>query len=112
MVASNVEVIEIVTGRPCVPESISCPRCSALAPSNDSAHYEFRKGPLHLEFVFPGWVCSRCNKSFAPDETLEQINKILAARLVALGLRPPINMDRVKEIRATEAQRRERKPKG
>jgi hypothetical protein len=66
---------------------------------------EHRTRNLAIDFVFTGWRCEACGETFATDEVNDQISRVADARLVALGLRPAVDLEAVAAIKQAEQTR-------
>lgn len=101
-----VETIEIPTKSRCVPQTFPCPRCDGRAVVNEHAILELRKSDVAIDFVFHGWTCRKCQRSFPPDDVAQEIQRVSYERMALAGLLPMPDDERVKLTRAIEAKRR------
>ena len=99
--------IEIVGEGPCLPDSIICLVCGESATFDERAKVLYQVTvELTLALIFAGWTCTSCYESFPPSDVVEQINKSVVSRLVALGLRPKTNPATVRRMLEEQADRR------
>ena len=105
MKAISVQEIEILGPWPSVTKGVPCPQCSNTLVFNERTRLRYRTKHLRLDFVFAGLSCPKCDIAIAPDGVGAQIGKIVDARLVVLGVRPPTNRDTARRIREAQAKR-------
>lgn len=103
---TNVEEVEIASQPPSA-QTAPCAKCSRPATLDKRARYEYRDSAFDIDFVFPGWACSKCGTVSPPTDALELISKFLDERFVSLGRRPRVDRERVLAIRCKEEERRQ-----